>query len=236
MTGAGTESEGGELQAAVADPFQLTNCAILPFTPRLALRLSGGAGRGAYPAFSVTLNASPGEANIARAETLLPRSEFAENAHLRNICTRVQFAASACPAESIYGYAKAETPLLSEPLEGPVYLRSSDSSHYVLPDIVAALKNSELGVYLDGHVDSVNGRIRATFEALPDAPVSSFTLTMQGGAKGLFVNSTNLCKSASRAVVRLTGQNGKTTTSSPPFVPSSCAKHRRRHHRVRLQR
>ncbi len=229
MTGAGTESEGGELQATVADPFQVTNCAILPFTPRLGLQLSGGARRGANPALSVTLTASPGEANIARAETLLPRSEFVENAHLHSICTRVQFAAGACPAESIYGYARAETPLLSEPVEGPVYLRSSN---HELPDIVVALQNREVGVYLDGHVDSVNGRIRATFEALPDVPLSNFTLSLGGGAKGLFVNSTNLCKSTNRAVVRLTGQNGKTMVSSPPFVPSSCAKHRRKHQRM----
>ncbi len=229
MTGAGTESEGGELQATVADPFQVTNCAILPFTPRLALQISGGAGRGAYPALSVTLTASPGEANIARAETLLPRSEFVENAHLHSVCTRVQFAASACPAESIYGYARAETPLLSEPVEGPVYLRSSN---HQLPDIVVALQNREVGVYLDGHVDSVNRHIRATFEALPDAPLSNFTLSLGGGAKGLFVNSTNLCKSTNRAVVRLTAQNGKTMVSSPQFVPSSCAKHRRKHHRM----
>lgn len=31
-----------------------------------------------------------------------------------------------CPPDSIYGHAKAVTPLLAEPLEGPVFLRSSD--------------------------------------------------------------------------------------------------------------
>ena len=90
------------------------------------------------------------------------------------------------PAASIYGHAKAITPLLDEPLEGPVYLRSS--SHQ-LPDLVAALHSGKINIALDGHIDSVKGgRIRNTFEAVPDAPVTKFTLEMQGGKKGLLVN------------------------------------------------
>jgi hypothetical protein len=33
---------------------------------------------------------------------------------------------------------------------------------------------------------------------------------MQGGAKGLLVNSRDICKSVNRATVRMDGQNGKT--------------------------
>ena len=90
----------------------------------------------------------------------LPASEFIANAHFNTICTRVVFKQGAhpgeqCPAGSIYGYAKAITPLLSEPLEGPVFLRSSE---HQLPDVVAALHNGEIDINLDGHVDSVKGQ------------------------------------------------------------------------------
>jgi hypothetical protein len=44
---------------------------------------------------------------------------------------------------------------------------------------------------------------------VPDAPVSKFVLNMQGGKKGLFVNSTNLCKGKHEAIVNFDGQNGK---------------------------
>ncbi|HYJ22008.1 MAG TPA: hypothetical protein VEW07_08310, partial [Solirubrobacterales bacterium] len=48
-----------------------------------------------------------------------------------------------------------------------------------------------------------------TFDVVPDAPVSKFTLTMAGGKKGLLVNSRNLCAKPSYVNVKLTGQNGK---------------------------
>ena len=44
-----------------------------------------------------------------------------------------------------------------------------------------------------GRIDSVNGGIRSTFEAIPDQPVSKFMLTLKGGGKGILVNSTNIC-------------------------------------------
>jgi hypothetical protein len=158
-----------------------------------------------------------GEAGIARAEVTLPKSEFIANAHFKTICTKVQFKAGAgnganCPAGSIYGKATAVTPILGEPLTGPVFLRSSE---HQLPDLVVALHNAQVDFDLVGHVDSVKGRLRNTFEAAPDAPVSSFVLEMQGGAKGLFENSTNLCKGTHKAESNFTGQNGKLSKTKP---------------------
>ncbi len=154
-----------------------------------------------------------GEAAIKRAQVTLPHSEFLENAHIKTICTRVQFKAGAgngaqCPAGSVYGYAKATTPILADPLTGPVFLSSSE---HQLPDLVAAL-HSPTGIDFDlvGRIDSVKGGgIRNTFEAAPDAPVSTFSLTMQGGKKGLLVNSTDLCKGTHKADVSFDAHNGK---------------------------
>jgi hypothetical protein len=173
------------------------------------------------------LQAKGGEANIARTAVALPRSEFLENAHIKTICTRVQFAANACPAESIYGYARAITPLLDQPLEGPVYLRSSNNT---LPDLVAALRG-QVAIDLVGRIDSVNGGIRTTFESVPDAPVTKFVLTMQGGKKGLLVNSIDLCEKVNRAAVRMDGQNGKALTLHPA-VKSACGSKGRSHRRT----
>jgi hypothetical protein len=85
-------------------------------------------------------------------------------------------------------------------------------------------------VVVDGTVDSVKGRLRNTFEAVPDAPVSKFVLQMQGGKKGLVVNSTDLCKSTNRAVLKWRGQNGK-ELASRPVVKNSCGKARKRNHK-----
>jgi hypothetical protein len=135
----------------------------------------------------------------------------------------VQFAANKCPKGSVYGHARAFSPLLDESLEGPVYLRSSDNK---LPDMVVDLQG-QVEINLVGRIDSVNGGIRTTFEAVPDAPVSKFVLGMQGGKKGLIVNSRNLCASKQRASVKFVGQNGK-RVDLRPVVRASCGGKKRK--------
>jgi hypothetical protein len=176
-----------------------------------------------------------GEAGVRRAEVVLPKSEFIENAHFNTICTRVVFKQGAhpgemCPPGSIYGKAVIKTPLLSEPLVGPVFLRSSE---HQLPDVVAAVHNGEIDVSLDGHVDSVKGRLRTTFESTPDAPVSSAVIALRGAKKGLFVNSTDLCKTTHKVEANFTGQNGKPAELHPVLEPLGCKGSARKKHKAK---
>jgi hypothetical protein len=230
-------SEADDRPVTVSTPFQAVNCAKLPFKPKLSLKLKGGTRRGDYPALTARLKMNGiGEAGIRRAQVTLPRSEFIANAHFNTICTRVIFKqgnvpGEKCPAGSIYGYAKAVTPLLDQPLEGPVYLRSSE---HQLPDVVAALHNGEIDVVVDGRVDSVKGRLRNTFEAVPDAPVSNVVISLRGGKKGLFENSTNLCKGTHKALAAFTGHNGKEHDFEPLLKATGCGKTKKhkRHNRA----
>jgi hypothetical protein len=203
-------SNGGAT-ASASDRFKAAGCAGLGFSPKLRLRLKGGTRRAAYPSLRAVLTAKAGQANIRRVSVALPRSEFLEQAHIRTICTRVQFAADECPEASIYGRARAFTPLLDRPLEGPVYLRSSS---HKLPDLVVDLKG-QIRITFSGRIDSVNGGMRTTFSQLPDAPLSKFVLQMKGGKKGLLVNSRNLCAGENHAAVKMDGQNGRTHDSHP---------------------
>jgi uncharacterized repeat protein (TIGR01451 family) len=192
--------------STVSDRFQVGGCSLLGFKPRLSLKLNGGTKRSDNPALRAVVTYPKGSyANIARASVALPHSEFLDQSHIRTICTRVQFAADICPKASIYGKAKVVTPLLDAPLEGPVYLRSSS---HLLPDLVVSL-GGQINVDLVGRIDSINGGIRTTFDATPDAPISQFVLMMQGGKKGLLDNSRNLCNHTNLAAVKMTGQNGK---------------------------
>jgi hypothetical protein len=204
-------------------PFQVGECGALGFKPKLAIRLKGGTTRGAHPALTadVTYPSKGKYANIKLAQVTLPHSEFLDQAHIGTVCTRVQFAADQCPAKSVYGKATATTPILASPLAGPVYLRSS--SHQ-LPDLVIDL-HGQVDVVVVGRIDSINGGIRTTFEAVPDAPVSRFTLQMQGGKKGLLVNSTNLCRhpKANKVISLMEGQNGKAFDTEPALA-NSCKK------------
>jgi hypothetical protein len=191
---------------SVSDPVQLDNCTPLKFRPKLNLRLFGATKRAKHPRLRAILQARAGDANIARASVGLPHALFLDQASLSKICTRVQFAAGDCPKKSVYGYARAITPLLGQPLEGPVYLRSSNNP---LPDLVAHLQG-QIEVDLVGRIDSFKGGIRTTFDRVPDVPVSKFTMTLPGGKHGLLVASKNLCKGRGvKAIIQLKGQNGK---------------------------
>jgi len=208
---------------ALSSSFEVGGCKALPYKPKLHTRLFGPIHRGGHPRLRAIFEATPGEANTARISFALPRSEFIDQAHFRTICTRVQFAAKQCPAGSVYGHVKAISPLLDYPLEGPIYLRSSS---HELPDVVAALRGPSrqpLEVNLAGRVDSINGGVRTTFEVVPDAPVTKAIVTLQGAKKGLFQNSTNICKGTHRATLKLIGQNGK-RYEEKPLLKADCPK------------
>jgi hypothetical protein len=212
------ESALGGIEGATAagsSHFQVANCDALAFAPKLTTTLRGPTKRAGNPALKAVLSQGPGEANVKRAVVSLPHSEFLDQAHIKTICTRVQFAADSCPAASIYGRAKVVTPLLDQPLSGPVYLRSS--SHR-LPDLVAALRgpaSQPIEIDLDGRIDSFKGGIRTTFETVPDAPVTKFVLEMSGGKKGLLTNSTNLCRGRHLVTAKLLGHNGERADQQP---------------------
>lgn len=213
---------------AVSDPFQAQNCNKLAFKPKLKIRLFGKTNRAKHPKLRAILTARPGDANIARASVGLPHALFLDQASLGSVCTRVQFAANQCPKKSIYGHARAITPLLGKPLQGPVYLRSSNNT---LPDMVAHLQG-QVDIDLVGRIDSFKGGIRTTFDRVPDVPVTKFVLTLPGGKKGLLVNSRSLCAKPVKAIIKIKGQNGKKANRKPKLrTPCKKKKHGKHQHK-----
>jgi hypothetical protein len=244
LTGSATSSLGSV--AALSNHFQVGGCSSLKFKPHMTLKLKGGTRRTAHPKLIATVySQGAGVANLSRVQVKLPASAFLDQAHIRTICTRVQFAAgqgngAECPKGSIYGEAQVKTPLFDYTLPGKVLLRSSN---HKLPDLVIALQgpvNQPIAVELDGKTDSIHGALRNTFEAVPDQPFDQARVVLFGGKRGLVVNSRNLCsqsKRASRANVRMLAQSGK-VRQLHPLVRNSCKRHRKGrkrhgHHRHR---
>jgi hypothetical protein len=212
-----TSVDGTEAHPSV--PTKVGDCGALNFGPKLKFKVKGGTNRGDFQQLTAVLTTGKKEANMSRVQVALPHAFFLAQEHIGTVCTRVQFAAENCPAASVYGFARAITPLLDKPLEGPVYLRSSNNP---LPDLVADLQG-QFDIELAGRIDSENEGIRNTFETVPDAPVTKFVLKMKGGKKSLLVNSRNLCLSPARAKVRMVGQNGK-RHNEKPLVQTGCGK------------
>lgn len=210
--------------ASLSNRFQVGECGRLAFKPKISISLKGGTKRTAHPALkAVVTYPNQGEyANIARAQVNLPHSEFIEQNNLNKTCTKPVLSEGKCPKSTIYGRAKAWTPLLEKPLEGNVYLVGGFG--FKLPALVAEL-NGQIRILLAGKVDSgPNKGIRNTFEAVPDAPVEKFQLELKGGPKySLLINSENLCKKPQRAIARFTAQNGK-VLQVKPVIANDCKK------------
>jgi hypothetical protein len=218
----GTASTQAGQTQILANRFQVGECGRLKFKPKIAISLKGPTKRTGHPALKATLTYPKGGSysNIARAQVNLPHSEFLDQGNIAQACTKTKLTAGACTAKSVYGHAKAWTPLLEKPLEGPVYLVGGYG--YKLPALVADL-DGQIRVLLVGKVDTgKNHGIRNTFEAVPDAPVSRFVLQMKGGGKyGLLENSENVCKKKQVAGVSFRAQDGKKLTLTPR-IENSC--------------
>jgi hypothetical protein len=221
-------------EAALQINFQVANCASLDFSPQLALRLAGPTKRNGHPAVHASLDYTKGQANIKRVAVTLPSTEQTDTTHIGSACTTPQFDAGQCPSNSVLGTATANTPLLDQPLSGKVYLVTAGNP---LPDIVLALRG-QVAFNLHGKVDTApNGGLRTTFETVPDVPVSSFRLDLQGGKKGLVVNNTDTCLHRAPAVARIAGQNGRSANQKVALNPScGNARHKRHIHRARAVR
>ncbi|HET9152946.1 MAG TPA: hypothetical protein VFN85_02380 [Solirubrobacterales bacterium] len=224
--GANPFDPADDTSATSTQRYQLIGCTALGFRPGLSLRLLGSVRHAGHPSLRASYKPGRG-ANLQAVSVTLPPSLFLAQEHIKEVCTRVQFKAGKCPAGSIYGKARAVTPLLEAPLEGPVYLRSSKGS---IPDLVADLHGrGGIEIEVPGRIDSSRGGIRANFEALPDAPVASFTMTLFGGKRSLIANAGNPCHDRRRANARFVAQSNLTAITHPP-LKARCRgrKHRRK--------
>lgn len=208
-----TAAGGGVAQAS--DGFQVTGCSKLPYAPKLKIAFKGQMKRSGNPAVKAVLTQKPGQANTAAATVKLPKSQFIDNSHINNPCTRVQFAAEACPPKSTLGTVEALSPLLDQPLKGNLVFRSNGGERE-LPDIVADLRGQNgIRVIQVGFIDSVNGRVRTRFLSVPDVPLTRAVFNFFGGKRGLIENSKNLCATRPRVEIRLKGQNGLESNTNP---------------------
>ncbi len=139
------------------------------------------------------------EANSKRVEAILPSTVQANNSTLNHQCVASSFPLDpslpqTCPASTQVGTAVARTPLLSQPLQGPVYLIQNPG---VLPRVGLDLKGP-LPARIIGNatptpqlrLDNVFGDIAP---GLPDVPLTQFKLTFGGGKNGLIVATKKVC-------------------------------------------
>jgi hypothetical protein len=67
----------------------------------------------------------------------------------------------------------------------------------------------QVNIRLRGVISAAKARIKTVFSTVPDVPVSKFVLTMEGGKKGLLVNSRDLCARPAYSFLNFRAHNGK---------------------------
>lgn len=203
ITGSATSAIGKT--AALSSRFDVANCRGLQFKPKAMLHFSGALSRNAHPAIRAVLRGSADEASIASARFSMPSGELLDLQHLRGFCTQGT-AAAQCPGKSRLGHLILSSPVLSGPAEGAVYLVAP--SHR-LPELLAEVHSGPLRFVLHGRTVMRKGHFGVSFPSIPDIPLSRAVLSLDGGRRGLFVNSRSLCARAGRAEVSLGAHNGK---------------------------
>ncbi len=230
ITGTLDSTEGATDVLAV--PFQATNCATLGFAPKFAVSTSGKTSKadGASLAVKLTYPKAPfgSQANIKQVKVDLPKQLPSRLTTLQKACTAAQFHANpaGCPAASVVGHAKAITPLVPVPLEGPAYFVSNGGEAF--PNLIVVLQGYGVTIDLVGDTFiSKAGITSSTFKTVPDAPVGSFELTLpQGKFSALTANGTNLCASKLAMPTEFVAQNGARISQSTPVSVTGCAKNK----------
>ena len=226
----GTVTSTAGATAKVSSRFQVGGCAALSFAPKLKLGLSGKGQTksGDHPTLTATLTDRSGQANLRSAKVTLPLSMALDPNNSNHVCNNavaaaVHGGAVGCPVSTIVGTATANTPLLSRPLTGKVYLvqgirtNSKGQKIHTLPTLLIPLRGQ---IALDLRAkSSVNGAgaLVTTFSTIPDAQISKFTLKITGGKKGLLVitgRGQTICGKPQVAGENLGAQSGKRETAS----------------------
>jgi hypothetical protein len=220
---------------AVTNRFQVTQCASLALKPSLALSLSGKGQTtdGKHPAISATVTQPAGQANLKKVRVTLPLSLALDTENANGLCefTDGSKVTPTCPKNSIVGTATATTPILDEPVSGPVYFvknvrkdPKSGRDIRTTPKLVIPLVGQNgLKLTLTGTSDVEDDQLVTTFDNIPDAPVSSFKLDIIGGKGGiLVVSGTDICKSTQIADQQIDGQSNKAADADVYIQTPSC--------------
>ncbi len=224
----------------MSSPFQVGGCQELPFAPRVQFALTGKGQThsGTHPALTAVLTAGySNEANVHSVTVALPLNLALDPSNSQNVCNydvaqAVHGGAVGCPANTIVGQATAITPLLDHPLTATVYLvqgirfNASGQRIHTLPSLLIPLRGPDhIAIDLRGNSSVNNGKLVTTFPTVPDTFVQSFTLTINGGPKGILVitgRGRTICNQPQTANANLTAQSGKTENLNPTITTPAC--------------
>ncbi len=213
----------------VSYPFQVQNCANLPFAPKLTAEAAGQGSKADGTSLKVKVtSAGLGQANIAKVDLTIPAALPSRLTTIQKACPAAVFEANpaSCDEGSVIGEATVHTPVLSSPLTGPGYLVSHGGAEF--PDVEFVLQGEGIKLVLDGKTDIKKGVTYSRFESAPDAPFTTFETELPAGPHSAFAPNVpekedfNLCRTSLSMPTTITGQNGAVIEQDTKIVVTGC--------------
>ncbi|MFA4928911.1 MAG: hypothetical protein WC558_10365 [Patulibacter sp.] len=204
------------------------------FTPKLKLefRNKKQMGKNKNPQVRATMTQEDDQAGLKSVKVTLPKSVALAAANASGLCEVAQAAADKCPKNSIVGNAQAVSPILNRTLKGPVYFVKGERTDpktgrkiATLPTLQVALRGEVTILARAETAVDKKSRLVTTFPSLPDAPITRFTMTINGGKRGIIASTRDLCKapkSQRRGLASIRGHNNKTLKTTKPNISTAC--------------
>lgn len=189
---------------SIANPFYLGGCDTLGFKPGFSLSVKEGRSHGAAkPVLSFGVTGHRKDANFSQFQVKFPRLLAFHSGTVKAICPRDDAIEGICPAASRVGNAFAKSPLVREPLRGPVYLIQPKG--HGIPGFMISLVGGGVPLQLFGESSRQGGRVTTKMVELPDIPMSTFDIHLNGGKDGLFSLRSSPCQIGGRALTSPVG-------------------------------
>jgi hypothetical protein len=224
-----TGSQGGS--AHVSSPFQVANCASLPFAPKLTAVAGGKASKPNGASLNVKVTSvGLGQANIAKVFLTLPKALPSRLTTIQKACRDSVFNVNpaSCDEGSVIGKATIYTPVLKSALIGPAYLVSHGNAGF--PDVEFVLQGEGITLILDGKTDIKKGITYSRFESTPDAPFTTFETELPTGPHSALTANVpenehySLCNTKLVIPTEITAQNGAVIKQETKVPLTGCVK------------
>jgi len=212
----------------LATPFQVTNCKILKYEPKLTVTTSAHTSKadGASLHFDIAYPKTAQIGNEAWFKTMkftIPKQLPARLTTIQKACVAKVFEANpaACPKESVIGQAVVHTPILPTTLSGPLYFVSYGNQKF--PEAVLVLQGDGVELIVHGETFiSHSGVTSATFKTVPEAPFESVEVNVPTGPFSEFAANGDLCTDKLKMPIEFTSSDGALIKEETPIGVSGC--------------